>query len=80
MREVHTYKLGEINKTRNKREISRMCTPVPRIKCPCTLLAGRYRLTHEAAYHNNNAKRLWRVVAVVLIFDNGRQSEEGQGA
>lgn len=50
MREVHTYKLDEINKTRNKREISRMCTPVPRIKCPCTLLAGRYRLTHEAAY------------------------------
>jgi len=34
----------------------------PGIKCPATLLVGEYRLTHEArAYHNNNARRLWRV-------------------
>lgn len=80
--------LGEMNKTRNKREISRFCAPG--IKCPATLQPKRIRANQEAtctAIITREARACggWRFAAV-LISHNGRREgvddgrADGEGA
>jgi len=47
----YTYNLLRLTKhITSERFHACTCTPIPGIKCPSTFLAGRYRLTHGAAY------------------------------